>query len=90
MTSLPTTEQFLNEVNSLLFSFLWNNKPDKVKRRTGCRDNSCGGLRMVNIYHFEKALKLGWIRRLLNVKLDELFNIRCKGNNIWTLPDGGN
>ena len=36
MTSLPTPETFLNKVNSLLYSFLWNNKPDKIKRTTIC------------------------------------------------------
>ena len=58
MTSLPTTEEFSNNVNSLVYSFLWDNKPDKVKKVTACRDKSNGGLNMVNIYHFEKALKL--------------------------------
>ena len=66
MTSLLTTEKFLHKVNSLLYSYLWNNKPNKVKRTTACRDKPNGGLKMMNICHFEKALKLGWIRRLLN------------------------
>ena len=48
----------LQEINSLMFSFLWNNKPDKVKRNTICGDYLNGGLKMINIFNFEKALKL--------------------------------
>ena len=65
MTSLPTPETFLSKVNSLLYSFLWNNNPDKIKRTTICQDFSNGGLKMVNIYHFEKALKTNWVKRIL-------------------------
>lgn len=84
MTSLPTTEKFLHDVNSLLYSFLWDNKPDKVKRKTVCRDKSSGGLKMVNVYHFEKALKLSWIRRLLNEtwpQWQSLLSITCTDLN---------
>ena len=46
MTSLPTPETFLSKANSLLYSFLWNNKPDKIKRTTICHYFSNGGLKM--------------------------------------------
>ena len=57
MTTLPTPENFLKKTNSLLYSFLWDDKPDKIKRETICQDYQQGGLKMINIYHFEKALK---------------------------------
>ena len=30
LTVLPTPKSFLEAVNSLLYTFLWDNKPDKV------------------------------------------------------------
>ena len=51
-----------------MFEFLWNHKPDKAERKTICGDYSQGGLKMVNIFLFEKALKITWIRRTINQK----------------------
>ena len=54
--SIPITKCFL------LFQFLWNKKPDKIKRTTICTKYQNGGLNMVNIYNFEKSLKVSWIQ----------------------------
>ena len=56
----------LQQINSFMFSFLWNNKPDKVKRNTICGDYLNGDLKMINIFNFEKALKLNWIRKVIH------------------------
>ena len=92
MTSLPTPETFLSKVNSLLYSFLWNNKPDKIKRTTICQDFSNGGLAMVNIYHFEKALKTNWVKRIfiqMESQWRSLLLSTCKNLNNLT-KFGGN
>ena len=44
--------------------FLWDNKPDKIKRIQISEDYKNGGLRMVNIENFIHSLKLTWIKRL--------------------------
>jgi hypothetical protein len=62
---LNTPQNVLIEINKTMFQFLWNNKQDKVKREVMCQDYSLGGLRMVNIYSMDKALRLSWIGRLL-------------------------
>ena len=64
--SVPSPPTVLQEINSLMFSFLWNNKPDKVKRNTICGDYLNGGLKMINIFNFEKALKINWIRKVIH------------------------
>ena len=64
--SVPAPPTVLQEINSLMFSFLWNNKPDKVKRNTICGDYLNGGLKMINIFNFERALKLNWIRKVIH------------------------
>ena len=63
LTSLPAPEKVLTNINNILFSFLWDNKPDKIKRKTVCQDYFDGGLKMLNIFSFEKALN--WVKRLL-------------------------
>ena len=62
--TIPTSHQFIKDLNNLLYKFLWNNKPDKINRETVCSDYFEGGLKMVNIFNFERALKLSWIRKL--------------------------
>ena len=53
------------EDDDLKFSFLWDNKPDKIKRVTICQDYDNGGLKMLDIDSFEKALKVIWVKKLL-------------------------
>ena len=61
---LPVPENFIRKLNTLFFQFLWNNKPDKIKRATICGNYSKGGLKMVNVYQFIKSFKITWIRRI--------------------------
>ena len=63
--SLPDPiNAFINRLNDMFYKFIWNNKIDKVKRTTITRDYLKGGLKMINIGQFLKALKCIWIRRL--------------------------
>ena len=47
------------------FKFLWNSKPDKIKRSQIAQDYSNGGLKMTNIEFYIKSLKTSWIRRAI-------------------------
>jgi hypothetical protein len=62
--SLQPPEKFIEEINSIAFKFLWNGKPEKVKRKTIIADYSKGGLRMVDIATFNIAQKAMWVKRL--------------------------
>ena len=64
--SLPTQEIVLKEINKLLFSYLWEGKPEKINRKTVYRDYCYGGLKMIDIVKFEKSLKLGWLKRIVS------------------------
>ena len=57
--------QIIKEINTSLFKFLWDNKPDKIKRNQSTLPTSMGGINMINIEHFITALKITWIRRLV-------------------------
>ena len=52
-------------VKTKLFSFLWRNKKDKIKRSGLYQDPDRGGIRMTDINIMFKALKLAWIPRLI-------------------------
>jgi len=44
---IPTSKEFIKEVTSVLYSFIWNGK-DKVKHRALISDIEMGGLKMLN------------------------------------------
>ena len=50
-------------MNKLFFNFLWNNKPDKIKRSIAKQKLLKGGLGMVDVKNFEESLKLTWIKK---------------------------
>ena len=54
---------FLKVVEKTIFNFIWNGKPDKVRRTTLCLPTHLGGLNMINIYHFIDAIKISWVKR---------------------------
>ena len=44
---IPTPQEFVSQLNQLLFQFLWNG-PDKVTRRSAINEYSNGGLKMID------------------------------------------
>ena len=47
------------------FKFIWNAGPDRITRNVAIKNLSSGGLRMPHIYSFIKALKISWLRRVI-------------------------
>ena len=68
LSSIERSETFLKATNKLIFNFLWDGKPDKIKRSIMVSDYMSGGMKMVDIYNFERALKVNWIKKLLSQK----------------------
>ena len=67
LTALPNpNDNWVKEINSMFFSFIWNGRPDKIKRSTLIGDTSEGGLRMIHLESFTTYLKLSWIKRFLS------------------------
>ena len=68
MSSLiPTPKEFVNQLNQLLFQFLWNG-PDKVTRRSAINDYSNGGLKMIDFDSMIISLRLAWLKRIFGSK----------------------
>jgi hypothetical protein len=72
LTSLPNLKQSLfNDLNKLFFDFIWDGKPEKIKRNTLIADFEDGGLKMIHLQQFNAYLKISWIKRLFsNLKGD--------------------
>lgn len=64
MLSVP--ESVIQQTQSKLFSFLWKNKRDKIKRQVLYRPLDKGGLNFPCFRLAVKALRLSWIARFLN------------------------
>ena len=64
-TVLPNPpSSYITELNRILFNFIWNGKPDKIKRSVLINNINEGGLKMFHIESFIKSLKCSWVRRL--------------------------
>ena len=61
LTSLPTHQGALKEINTLLYDFLWESKGDKIKRTQMINDYDKGGLKMIYIQSFNKLLNKKWV-----------------------------
>ena len=64
-SSIPTLNYSLNEINKMFYNYIWNGKPDKVSRKTLSMNYNKGGLKMINIFNFEKSMKLRWIKYII-------------------------
>ena len=68
LSPLPTNHNAIGEIHNILFNFLWDGKGDKIKRDIMISDYENGGLRMIDIKLFNKALKLSWIKKYLDTE----------------------
>ena len=63
---LPVADEFVKELNRLVYKFLWNG-PDKTIRLSTINDYAKGGLRMIDLDCMIKSLRLAWLQRIYNV-----------------------
>jgi len=63
LSPLCSNYNVLNEINDLLYTFLWNGKGNKIKRKIMINDFGVGGLKMIDISSFNKSLKTTWIKK---------------------------
>ena len=66
-SNLNVPIDLINDTRKKLFSFLWKNKKDKIKRECLYQDYGKGGISMPNLNLMLKALRLAWLPRLLEV-----------------------
>ena len=54
----------IRRIKNTMFSFLWDDKPDKISRNRIIQDYKSGGLKMLDIESFIIALKASWVKRI--------------------------
>ena len=64
---LSTPATVIKEFNALVFDFLWNGK-DKVIRHSTYTPYDAGGLKMIDYETIVKALRLSWLKRIVDVE----------------------
>ena len=64
LTIPSPSQELIQQINFVLFKYLWGGKPDKIKRGYVTLDYNEGGLRMVNLQNHIQSLKLTWMTRL--------------------------
>ena len=69
MLTIP--ESVIKTNQAALFSFLWKNRKDKIKRLVMCQPLAEGGVNFVNFNRMVKSLRLAWIGRLLDESDDK-------------------
>ena len=67
LSPLCSNNKILHEINDLLFDFLWNGKGDKIKRKVMINDLREGGINMIDLISFNKALKTTWTNKYLDI-----------------------
>ena len=63
LSPLPTDHEAVKEVNNLFYNFLWGGRGDKIERDIMISDYEQGGLKMIDVTSFVKALKSNWIKK---------------------------
>lgn len=67
LTVLPSPPvNFLQEINRLFHKFIWDNKPDKIRRSVLLNNKQDGGLRMIDVALFATSLKTSWVKMYLD------------------------
>ena len=92
LSVLPSPpQQFIKTIEDIVYSFIWDNKPDKISRQTIIGDYSQGGLKMFHFPSIISGLKIAWVKRYLNDqnkgKWKCFFDYHLEkfgGNMIWT------
>ena len=57
-----TNEATIKETNKLFYSLFWNGKNDKIKLDIMINNYPDGGLKMVDVESFNKALMVTWVK----------------------------
>ena len=63
---ITVTNEVLAKLEHLFFKFIWNDKPDKIKRKQLIQNYDKGGLRMVDIKTQLQTFQIKWVHRLVN------------------------
>ena len=58
--------KLIEDLQKDIFKFIWNGKPDKIKRSILYQQYEFGGLKLTNLKLFLQATKANWVKRYLD------------------------
>ena len=62
--NIKVPDDFIKQLIQVAYNFIWQGKPEKVRRNTVIADYEHGGLKMLDIESFLEAQKVIWVKRL--------------------------
>jgi hypothetical protein len=66
LSVLPSPKlQVIKNVQSIIYKFLWNNKPERIKRSVLLAPKAEGGINMTDIVTQNYSLKIAWVKRII-------------------------
>ena len=69
MSVLPAPPgEFIVRLERTLYKFLWNDKTERIRRNTLILPSHEGGIKMPHIVSFNYAIKLSWLKRVLQAE----------------------
>ena len=71
----PPKYAYEKQIEKLIFRFLWNEKPDKIKRRVLYNTKENGGLNIPNFKMMNIAAKVTWVKRYLDSSEDKIWKV---------------
>ena len=66
LQSITVTKEVLAKIESLFFKFLWDEQPDKIKRKQLVQSYEKGGVSMVDINAQLQTFRIKWVNRLIS------------------------
>ena len=66
ISTIEANKNFADELQKCLVSFLWDEKPAKIKFTTVIGEQYNGGLGLTHVESFVKSQKISWIKRILS------------------------
>ena len=81
-------KNIIESIKTAIFKFIWDGKPDKIKRNILYQTYENGGLNLTNIEQFLSSIKASWVKRYLDENNKRLWkhffyiNLKPYGNKL--------
>ena len=57
-------KEIIKEIEKIMYAFIWEGKPEKIKREILIQDYEKGGLKMIDLEMFIMSLKISCLKRI--------------------------
>ena len=58
------SKEIIKEIEKIRYAFIWEGKPEEIKREILILDYEKGGLKMIDLEMFIMSLKISWLKRI--------------------------